>query len=85
MLNSAARSGVIARDEVEKRRSGSHRVLIKGDQRASALVVLAGRLPADTQASSDVGPSDLQVDRVVDQERQFGGQFQPHAARWASS
>ncbi len=41
----------------------------------SALVVLAGRLPADAQAPGDDRPSDPQTDRVVDQQGQLGVQL----------
>jgi hypothetical protein len=43
----------------------------------SALVMLTGRLPADTQAPSDVRPPDPQADRVVGQKRQLGVQLVP--------
>jgi len=43
----------------------------------AALVMLAGRLPADTQAPGGVGPPDPQADCVVDQQRQLGVQLVP--------
>jgi hypothetical protein len=57
-------------------RSG-HVILTAGAVAVSALVMLAGRLPADTQAPGDVRPPDLQADCVVDQKRQLGVQFVP--------
>jgi hypothetical protein len=37
----------------------------------AALVVLAGCLPGHTQPCSDLWPADTQVDRLVDQLREF--------------
>jgi RNA-directed DNA polymerase len=52
-----------------------HAILTAGAGAMSALVMLAGRLPADTQALGNVRPPDPQVDRVVDQQRQLGVQL----------
>jgi hypothetical protein len=57
--------------------SSGHAILTAGPVAMSALVVLAGRLPADTQAPGDVGPPDPQADCVVDQQCQLGVQFVP--------
>lgn len=47
-------------------RSG-HAILTADATAMSALVLLTGRLPTDTQAPGNVGPSDPQADCVVDQ------------------
>src|SRR5215471_15154327 len=57
-------------------RSG-HAILTADALAMPALVMLTGRLPADTQASGDIGPPDLQADCVVDQKRQLGVQLVP--------
>src|SRR5215471_16526612 len=57
-------------------RSG-HAILTADTLAMPALVMLTGRLPADTQASGDIGPPDLQADCVVDQKRQLGVQLVP--------
>jgi len=54
-----------------------HAILTAGAVSVVALLMLAGSLSADTQAPGDFRPSDPQVDRVVDQQRQLGVQLMP--------
>jgi hypothetical protein len=56
---------VLAEDE------SGHAILVTGAITMTALVLLAGRLPGHAKLSSDLRPSDAQVDSVVDQHCEF--------------
>jgi hypothetical protein len=43
----------------------------------SALVVLAGRLPGDSELEGDLWPPDAQADGMVDEHCEFGLGFVP--------
>ena len=47
-------------------------ILTDGVVAMAALVVLAGRLPGDSELGSDLRPADAEFDGVVDQRCEFG-------------
>ena len=60
MLYTASQSGIRLRD------------LTAGAVSVSALVVLTGCLPGNSEAGSDLRPSNAQADRLIDQRCEFG-------------